>query len=77
MNQMVKLTTKIIVTKIKNTIQLISRLKIVKEKNINELDDMSVKIVMDPLSWKFHSYREGGFKSVITSVIMVTKGTYK
>ena len=44
MNQMVKLTTKIIVTKIKNTIQLISRLKIVKEKNINELDDMSVKI---------------------------------
>ena len=41
---MVKLTTKIIVTKIKNTIQLISRLKIVKEKNINELDDMSVKI---------------------------------
>ena len=38
---------------------------------------MSVKIVMDLLSWKFHSYREGGFKSVITSVIMVTKGTYK
>ena len=45
---MVKLTTKIIVTKIKNTIQLISRLKIVKEKNINELDDMSVKITQ----WK-------------------------